>query len=95
MKTYMVKQAFWKISQIKTKSPHFQEGKKKGVLKSSHFEEEKKQVLKLLKFVEDLSRFQAFFFSNAFMKGVLTLTLLPQGGQRLQLDRQTPKILYI
>jgi hypothetical protein len=29
MKTDMVKQAFWKISKKKTKSPHFQEGKKK------------------------------------------------------------------
>jgi hypothetical protein len=29
---------------------------------------------------------------NVFMKGVLTLTPLPQGGRP---DRQTPKILYI
>ncbi len=37
----------------------------------------KKQVLKLPRFVEDLGIFQAFFFWNAFMKGVLTLTPLP------------------
>jgi hypothetical protein len=37
----MVKRAFWKISKKKTKSPHFQEGKKR-VLKSPHFEEKKK-----------------------------------------------------
>jgi hypothetical protein len=37
----------------------FPGGKKKRVLKSPHFEEEKKQVFK---FVEDLGRFQAFFF---------------------------------
>jgi hypothetical protein len=30
MKTYMVKRAFWKISPKKTKSPRFQEGKKKS-----------------------------------------------------------------
>jgi hypothetical protein len=30
MKTYMVKRAFWKVSKKKTKSPHFQEGKKKS-----------------------------------------------------------------
>jgi hypothetical protein len=56
---------------------HISRRGKKRVLKSSHFEEKKKQVLKSLRFVEDLARFQAFFFWNAFMKGMLTLTPLP------------------
>jgi hypothetical protein len=55
---------------------HISRRGRKKVLKSSHFEEKKKQVLKSLRFVEDLGRFQAFFFRNAFMKGVLTLTPL-------------------
>jgi hypothetical protein len=38
----------------------FRRGEKR-VLKSPHFEEEK-QVLKSLRFVEDLGRFQAFLF---------------------------------
>jgi hypothetical protein len=41
--------------------PHFQEGKKKS-FEITTFGGEKKQVLKSLKFVEDLGRFQAFFF---------------------------------
>jgi L-2-hydroxyglutarate oxidase LhgO len=61
MKTYMVKRAFWKISKKKTKSPHFQEGKKKS-FEAATFWGEKKQVLKSLRFVEDLGRFQTFFF---------------------------------
>jgi hypothetical protein len=77
--------------QNKTKSPHFQEGKKKS-FEIATFWREKKQVLKSLRFVEDLGRFQAFFFRNAFMKGVLTLTPYPRGGRP---DGQTPKILYI
>ncbi len=80
LKSPLVKRAFWKISKKKPKSPHFQEGKKR-VLKSSHFEEEKKQVLKSPRFVENLGKFQTFFFWNVFIKGVLTLTPLPQGGQ--------------
>jgi hypothetical protein len=61
MKTYMVKQAFWKISKKKL-NRHIPRRGKKRVLKSSHIEEKKKQVLKSLRFVEDLARFQAFFF---------------------------------
>ncbi len=53
-----------------------QEGKKKS-FEITTFWEEKKQVLKSLRFVEDLGKFQAFFFWNAFMKGLLTLTPLP------------------
>jgi hypothetical protein len=62
--------------QKKTKSPHFQEGKKNS-FEITTFWGEKKQVLKSLRFVEDLGRFQVFFFWNVFMKGVLTLTPLP------------------
>jgi hypothetical protein len=59
----MVKRAFWKISKKKKNlNRHISRRGKKRVLKSPHFEEEKKQVLKSLRFVEDLSRFQAFFF---------------------------------
>ncbi len=42
-----------------------------------HILRRKKTGLKSLRFVKDLGRFQAFFFWNAFMKGVLTLTPLP------------------
>jgi hypothetical protein len=40
MKTYMVKPAFWKISQKKLNRHIFRRGKKR-VLKSPHFEEKK------------------------------------------------------
>jgi hypothetical protein len=60
---------------------HISRRGKKRVLKSPHFEEKEKQVLKSLRFVEDLGRFQAFFFWNTFI-----------GGRS---DGQTPKILYI
>ncbi len=82
---------FEKFPKKKTKSPHFQEGKKKS-FEIATFWGEKKQVLKSLRFVKDLGRLQAFFFWNTFMKGVLTLTPLPQGGRP---DGQTLKILYI
>jgi hypothetical protein len=67
---------FGKFSKKKL-NRHISRRGKKRVLKSPHFEEKKKQVLKSLRFVEDLGRFQTFFFWNAFMKGVLTLTRLP------------------
>jgi hypothetical protein len=66
---------FGNFSKKKTKSPHFQEGKKR-VLKSPHFEKKKNRCWNR-RFVEDLGRFQAFFFLNTIMKGVLTLTPLP------------------
>jgi hypothetical protein len=59
MKTYMVKRAFSKKKKL---NRHISRREKKRVLKSPHFEEKKKQALKSLKFVEDLGRFQAFFF---------------------------------
>ncbi len=68
---------FGKFPKKKTKLPHFQEGKKKS-FEIVTFWGEKKQVLKSLRFVEDLGRFQAFFLWNTFMKGVLTLTPLPR-----------------
>ncbi len=70
---------FGKFSEKKTKSPHFQEGKKKS-FEIATFWEEKNRCWNR-RFVEDLGRFQAFFFLNMFMKGVLTLTPYPQGGR--------------
>jgi hypothetical protein len=58
MKTYTVKRAFWKISKKKLNRYISKRGKKR-VLKLSHFEEEKKQVLKFLRFVEDLGSVMA------------------------------------
>jgi len=49
MKTYMVKRVFWKISKKKTKSWHFQEGKKKN-FEIATFWGGKKQVLKSSRF---------------------------------------------
>ncbi len=69
-------ECFEKFPKKKTKSPHFQEANF-FFFEIATFWGRKKQVLKSLKFVEDLGKFQAFFFWNAFMKNVLILTPWP------------------
>ncbi len=71
----------------------FRRGKKKS-FKIVTFWGRKKQVLKSLRFMEDLGRFQAFFFWNEFMKGVLTLTPFTPPKEDDRTDRHLKYHIY-
>jgi hypothetical protein len=75
MKTYMVKWAFWKFPKKKTKSPHFQEGKKKE-LWNHHILRRKKTSFEIVEICGGFGHIPNFLLLKRVYEGCVNLNPL-------------------